>query len=101
MKIYKLNRHLSNGYIRSENKYISLAITFKLGGKLIYFHRAVFNKIINIKYYFTIVPIFSPITAFIILSVDNSNTCIGILLSIHKDVAVESITFNSLCKTSK
>ena len=29
------------------------------------------------------------------------NTNIGILLSIHKDVAVESITFNSLCKTSK
>ena len=38
---------------------------------------------------------------YIMLSVDNSNTCIGIWLSIHKDVAVESITFNSLCKTSK
>ena len=52
-------------------------------------------------HYFTVVPIFSPLTALTIFSGSAiPNTTSGILLSLHSAVAVESITFKSLFNTS-
>ena len=46
--------------------------------------------------YSTIVPMFSPLTTLTIFSgFSIANTLSGILLSIHNEVAVESITFKS------
>lgn len=55
-----------------------------------------------ILHYFTTVPIFSPLTILTILSgLSIPNTIKCMLLSLHKDVAVESITFKSLFSISR
>lgn len=59
------------------------------------------THLVSSKYHLMMVPIFSPQTAFITLpSSARANTCIAILLSLHKDAAVESITFKSFSSTS-